>query len=557
MFNPFDADAQARARTFFGAANGQPLPDAGAPWGAAGPLGVGQAPPPPAPPPVEELQGAPMSPPVPASMPEPAGMSVAPPMTAAVPAPAEPPPQPAARPAAPMQGGGMGVDARGARVLGTYDAEKDAIQRRTEAEISRDQTVAQDRMVAEQQHRDSLEDQAKADKEAGEQFNREMSELRAERAKIAEMKVDPKRLMKSDPSLAVGAIIGGALGGFFQGMTGGRENQVLSMIERKIDKDISEQERLINERKGANAASMTALSELRSKYKDERTASLQLKSLQLESIKSTIDARAQALGTDVARANADTLLAGIDRKQAELDRQMAEERKRAAAAAAAAKAAAALRERQQNFENSLKLAELDTKRMEAGGKAAEKLDKEAARFVATGQDKDGKPTGFLARSPEEAAKKEAVLTSGADILNNIDRALKIREEKGWLGRTLHRQNPDDVLQLGTPEWQTQLRSISTGLTLSLKNLEQAGALDKGMQEIAGSIIGDLESRGSTSDERLREFRERVKARLDAVKQGAAGQIAAKTTDEAGNERVQRGRSYYAPPPSMPASVRRK
>lgn len=556
MFDPFDPNAQARARTFFGAANGQPLPDAGAPWGAAGPLGVGQAPPPPAPPPVEELQGAPMSPPVPASMPEPAGMSVAPPMTAAVPAPAEPSPQPAARPAAPMQGGGggMGVDARGARVLGTYDAEKDAIQRKTVAEISRDQTVAQDRMVAEQQHRDGLADQAQADKEAGDQFNREMSELRAERAKIAEMKVDPKRLMKSDPSLAVGAIIGGALGGFFQGMTGGRENQVLSMIERKIDKDVSEQERLINERKGANVASMNALSELRSKYKDERTASLQLKSLQLESIKSTIDARAQALGTDVARANADTLLAGIDRKQAELDRQMAEERKRAAAAAAAAKAAAALRERQQNFENSLKLAELDTKRMEAGGKMAEKADKDAARFVATGQDKDGKPTGFLARSPEEAAKKEAVLTSGADILNNIDRALKVREETGIVGRTLNREG---ALGLWTPEWQTKMRSISTGLTLSLKNLEQAGALDKGMQEIAGSIIGDLESRGSTSDERLREFRERVKARLDAVKQGAAGQVAAKTTDEAGNERVQRARSYYAPPPSMPASVRRK
>lgn len=555
MFNPFDADAQARARTFFGAANGQPLPDAGAPWGAAGPLGVGQAPPPPAPPPLEELQGAPMSPPVPASMPEPAGMSVAPapdaapaPVAAAAPAPA--------RPAAPMPGGGGGggVDARGARVLGTYDTEKEAIQRKTEAEISRDQTVAQDRMVAEQQYRDGLADQAQADKEAGEQFNREMGELRAERAKIAEMKVDPKRLMKSDPSLAVGAIVGGALGGFFQGMTGGRENQILSMIERKIDKDVSEQERLINERKGANVASMNALGELRSKYKDERTASLQLKSLQLESVKGTIDARAQALGTDVARANADTLIAGVDRKQAELDRQMAEERKRAAAAAASAKAAAAARERQQNFENSLKLAELDTKRMEAGGKAAEKLDKDAARFVATGQGKDGQPTGFLARSPEEAAKKEAVLTSGADILNNIDRALKIREETGPVMRTLNREG---AAGLWTPEWQTKMRSISTGLTLSLKNLEQAGALDKGMQEIAGSIIGDLESRGSTSDERLREFRERVKSRLDATKQGAAGQIAAKTTDEAGNERVERGRAYYAPPPSMPASVKRK
>lgn len=554
MFDPFDPNAQARARTFFGAANGQPLPDAGAPWGAAGPLGVGQAPPPPAPPPVEELQGAPMSPPVPASMPEPAGMSVAPPMTAAVPAPAEPPPQPAARPAAPMQGGGMGVDARGARVLGTYDAEKDAIQRKTEAEISRDQTVAQDRMVAEQQHRDGLADQAQADKEASDNFNREMSELRAERAKIAEMKVDPKRLMKSDPSLAVGAIIGGALGGFFQGMTGGRENQVLSMIERKIDKDVSEQERLINERKGANAASMTALSELRSKYKDERTASLQLKSLQLESIKSTIDARAQALGTDVARANADTLLAGIDRKQAELDRQMAEERKRAAAAAAAAKAAAALRERQQNFENSLKLAELDTKRMEAGGKAAEKLDKEAARFVATGQDKDGKPTGFLARSPEEAAKKEAKLRAINNMRGLINRALEVRANTGTVGRWLNREG---ALGLWTPEWQNQIRSIKAGTDLTLKDVKEAGALDKGLQEVAGKFTGDLESRGSSGDESLREALRQLDAEEANTKQGAAGQVAAKTTDEAGNERVQRGRSYYAPPPSMPASVRRK
>lgn len=555
MFNPFDADAQARARTFFGAANGQPLPDAGAPWGAAGPLGVGQAPPPPAPPPLEELQGAPMSPPVPASMPEPAGMSVAPapdaapvPVAAAAPAPA--------RPVAPMPGvgGGGGVDARGARVLGTYDTEKEAIQRKTEAEITREQTVAQDRMVAEQQHRDGLADQAQADKEAGEQFNREMGELRAERAKIAEMKVDPKRLMKSDPSLAVGAIIGGALGGFFQGMTGGRENQILSMIERKIDKDVSEQERLINERKGANVASMNALGELRSKYKDERTASLQLKSLQLESVKGTIDARAQALGTDVARANADTLIAGVDRKQAELDRQMAEERKRAAAAAASAKAAAAARERQQNFENSLKLAELDTKRMEAGGKAAEKLDKDAARFVATGQGKDGQPTGFLARSPEEAAKKEAKLRAINNMRGLINRALEIRANTGTVGRWLNREG---ALGLWTPEWQNQIRSIKAGTDLTLKDVKEAGALDKGLQEVAGKFTGDLESRGSSGDESLREAMRQLDAEDANTKQGAAGQIAAKTTDEAGNERVQRGRAYYAPPPSMPASVKRK
>jgi hypothetical protein len=63
----------------------------------------------------------------------------------------------------------------------------------------------------------------------------------------------------------------------------------------------------------------------------------------------------------------------------------------------------------------------------------------AARFVATGSDRDGKPTGFLARSPEEAAKKEAVLTSGADILTNLDRALKVREETGPVGRTLNRE----------------------------------------------------------------------------------------------------------------------
>ena len=550
MFDPFDPNAQARARTFFGAANGQPLPDAGAPWGAAGPLGVGQAPPPPAPPPVEELQGAPMSPPVPASMPEPAGMSVAPPMAAAVPAPAEPPPQPAARPAAPMQGGGMGVDARGARVLGTYDAEKDAIQRRTEAEISRDQTVAQDRMVAEQQHRDSIEDQAKADKEASDNFNREMSELRAERAKIAEMKVDPKRLMKSDPSLAVGAIIGGALGGFFQGMTGGRENQVLSMIERKIDKDVSEQERLINERKGANAASMTALGELRSKYKDERTASLQLKSLQLESVKGTIDARAQALGTDVARANADTLLAGIDRKQAELDRQMAEERKRAAAAAASAAAAAKMRERQQNFENSLKLAELDTKRMEAGGKAAEKLDKEAARFVATGQDREGKPTGLLARSPEEAAKLEAQLTGMKAMEGALDRMRRIRSEAG-MGRIIQGS------ALYTPEWKTKLNVEHANFYSALKNMEKSGAMDKGMQEIADLQLGDVESVFGSGDESLSQNAAILKQKREELLQQTAGQKATKTIDDAGNERVQRARSYYAPPPSMPASVKRK
>lgn len=551
MFNPFDADAQARARTFFGAANGQPLPDAGAPWGAAGPLGVGQAPPPPAPPPLEELQGAPMSPPVPASMPEPAGMSVAPApdaspaqVAAAAPAPA--------RPAAPMPGGGGGggVDARGARVLGTYDTEKEAIQRKTEAEISRDQTVAQDRMVAEQQHRDGLADQAQADKDAGEQFNREMAELRAERAKIAEMKVDPKRLMKSDPSLAVGAIIGGALGGFFQGMTGGRENQILSMIERKIDKDVSEQERLINERKGANVASMSALGELRSKYKDERTASLQLKSLQLESVKGTIDARAQALGTDVARANADTLIAGVDRKQAELDRQMAEERKRAAAAAAAAKAAAAARERQQNFENSLKLAELDTKRMEAGGKASEKLDKDAARFVATGQGKDGQPTGLLARSPEEAAKLEAQLTGMKAMEGALDRMRRIRSEAG-MGRIIQGS------ALFTPEWKTKLNVEHANFYSALKNMEKSGAMDKGMQEIADLQLGDVESVFGSGDESLSQNAAILKQKREELLQQTAGQKASKTVDEAGNERVQRGRSYYAPPPSMPASVRRK
>jgi hypothetical protein len=267
-----------------------------------------------------------------------------------------------------------GVDAANARTLGTFGAESNAAQAESRAVQTKNAMTADATQAAERQRQEDYAEQAAIDREHSQRFEADMAELKAERARVSQMKVDPQKLMKSDNGLQALAIIGGALGGFAQGMNGGR-NQVLDAIGARIDKDIAEQTRQIEAAKDKNAGDMNALGQMRAKWGDDRTASLQLKNMMFESMKGHIAAEAQRLDNPAVQARSEALIAGIERQQSQLDASMQQHKLSAAQAAAAAAVRAAAEQRKQAIEMAFKARELDIKEAEAVGKGS-KANKE-------------------------------------------------------------------------------------------------------------------------------------------------------------------------------------
>ncbi len=125
---------------------------------------------------------------------------------------------------------------------------------------------------------------------------------------------------------------------------------------------------------------------------------------------------------------------------------------------------------------------------------------------------------------EKRAAREA-------LRQEVKSALAIREDQGVLGRTVNRNDPNSLIQIYTPEWQTKMKQAAASITKLENKSSGMGAYDAGTAALLKDVVGDLESRGSQSDVRLRG----VLAGLDRADEAAdaahAGMRARKLPDE--------------------------
>lgn len=244
-----------------------------------------------------------------------------------------------------------GVESAHRAQMQSFDDQKAAKREQGDAEAQK--------LAIINEHQQSLarmqqEDAAIANAErayASKHFDDGMQEIGRQLDDVRAKKIDPLRQMKEQPALGVISVLGGALGGFYQGFTGGPDNQFLAHLDRQIDRGIAEDERQIRDNKFALDQGVNLLAQQRSQQKDDELASLQTRNLSYEAAKQQISADAADADIPAVKARADDAIAQINGAQAQLAEQIAA-RKQAQAAAAAGAQFAQAKEVQQAYKEA-------------------------------------------------------------------------------------------------------------------------------------------------------------------------------------------------------------
>lgn len=382
----------------------------------------------------------------------------------------------------------------------------------------------------------------------------EYREANARRAdEIAQMAPDPGRLMRNADAKTQFAMAIAAVGSGMLSALNGGPNEFFARLDRAIDRDIEAQNAAISNKKASLAEHRAIYGQMFQEFGDARMAANEHRAALYKAAQLHLKAKTDAYGIPEARAESEIAQNLLQQKYDALKLSNDES---ALQAYQRQMAAAAARQRQAEKdaqEMAFKWAELGIKRDEATGKLLETQGKRGAdtadRFVATGKDAEGNPTGYVARSIPDAAKKEAAIAAAQKSLRLIDQAIAIRKEQG-AGRII-RGSP-----LYTPEWRAALDDIRTELQLQKKDISNLGTLDKGSVEFLDRKIPDLDSIFGKSDEDLTRMRDLIQGGLDADSAASGARKAVKQVDpRTGEEVVVRGEEFLSPgqgprPPSQ-------
>ncbi len=264
------------------------------------------------------------------------------------------------RPDAPPGGSGggpgnpdpFGVKAGQKGILGAYDSEKAATldEERAHAAGMLERAEKEQQLAREKEEDSAILNQHQAQFE--DRFGKEMEEAQRQLQEVREMKVDPLAAEREAGVGSIQAVIGGLIGGLYQGVTKSAENPFLAQLNKTIDRKISAQEKNINSARSSAEGQFNLLGQMRGSFKDAQTARFQTKQMYYEAAKQRIEA--EAAGHDVGRvkADADKAVAGIDLLQKQSAKKFAEEAQARAAAAGAAALAKQKADREWQFKEA-------------------------------------------------------------------------------------------------------------------------------------------------------------------------------------------------------------
>lgn len=435
-------------------------------------------------------------------------------------------------------GGDFGVGKARKDVYATFPREQGDIQdlasvekARSDAKAAGMGVIGEDQMAQAARMQEEAENQDRFFTAYGDETNKQLDLVRARQ-------VDTTRLMK-DGGTKAAAIIGGLLGGVYQGLNKLSKNPFIDDLNAMISQDIGVQERDIERDIRTVGERKSLLGTMRDVYKDKQLARLQAQNLYYEGFKQQLAAEVAQYDSPAIQARANAAITGVERQQASLKLNDAMQN----AARAAAQAAFLRAESQRKFDNYLKFEDMESRRLQALGydKAPKDGMSPQERFVAMGQDPTtGEAVGFLASNGTEATKTRAQNKSMMEIDALANRVLAVRAEQTAVGRALNNQGMYGVV---TPEWQTQVRSLEKQLVGAIKEAQSLGALDNGVERFATPITGNLDSIGGSADERLKELIATNQMRREML----AGSIAGPRARSNGAQIRVDGTGVYATP----------
>lgn len=414
-------------------------------------------------------------------------------------------------------------------VLDAGDAEAKAVRDRALSE-SLGATLRADAYKEHAQQQQALET-ARQEHEADRQARaaKAAGEVEALAKDAAETKIDPKRFYADmNTGTRVANILGGALGGFNQRVTGGR-NTFLEDLDRQHQTEIDAQKaNLANKWRGVDAAKGSYASMLQ-RFGDERSAELASK-IQLNEIAAT---KLQGLVADsdsvAFQKNGAVMLEGMNKANASLKAQFID-RQAAQAAAAAAAAGAQQNKAREQYLDLVKAGYDPADAAKVTGYAYGKVGAEDVR-------------GIRKNDAEHEDKRAASSYQGPDgqtyLASSPDSAKKIHEVQSAVSKLERLNNEVDSLRSGdiTPERQARLRSIRGEYVSAIATAKNSGILNPGEAERYEKEIGDPDAwmdwlgRGAaTRDQLLGNARMSYASAVDAYGRAGAPRPAITASD---------------------------
>lgn len=388
-------------------------------------------------------------------------------------------------------------------VLGADIAENRAVQQQNTIQADALESAANDaearrveRMAAEQGRQKYLADQ--------------QSKLDTVIQDVATAKVDPKRLYgNADTGTRLMLIIGGMFGGLADR---GNGNEFLKHIQANIDRDVDAQKANIENKKFGAQQGRGMLNDLRQDFGDARMGELANEKAAWTNVNTMIDAQMARAQNPLMQARGEKMRAMAQGRLTDIQAQID----------------------QVTHVNSYT----------AGGNAGNPQAPDPL-FVPTGAN----GVGFRARTPKEAEQARGVVYAKQNILPLLDRMKAIYRKTNFVER--------GVKSVYTSADVTSLQSLQAQVALNLRELSTTspGAMDKGMQELAGQIQGDWTSMQGNPERAATEFARTIGNQLDSLERAQGGQGAHQEVrrDTTGNfyTTSQGEPSYASQRPGMP------
>jgi len=308
-----------------------------------------------------------------------------------------------------------------------------------------------------------------------------LADLDARSSAVANAKVDPSAFWGEGAQGGLARVLGAiavGLGQYSSSRTGG-PNAALNIINSAIDKNIAAQRDNIENQKAGLQAKNNLYAQNLAAFGDKESALLATKMNYLEQAKAFADQQA-ALNEGSLRAGA-----ANEKFQAATDNQIGDLR--------------------------LKLAQLghtreamsSSRHYSPGGMVGGAAPKEDDRLI---QMSNGDV--YRGRSEPEANKGRKLNAAYENMKNILDEASKIRKQTGlheYAGKSLGYDSENIA----------KLQSLSAQATFAMKDLEDAGALDKGVSDQAGKLVGDYSNLTGNPEARGQAYLDTILKKRDA------------------------------------------
>lgn len=308
-----------------------------------------------------------------------------------------------------------------------------------------------------------------------------LADLAARSSAVANAKVNPEQFWEGHGG-ALGSVLAAiavGMGQYSASRTGG-SNAALGIINGAIDKNIAAQRDNIENQKAGLVAANSLYAQNLAAFGDKESALLATKVNYLEQAKAFMEQQA-ALNEGSARAmeNKENMLAKADNQIGDLNLKLAQ-----------------LGHTREAFSTSRHYSPGGM----VGGGAAPKEDDRLIQM--------SNGDVYRGRSDPEANKGRKLNAAYENMKNILDEASKIRKQTGlheYAGKAIGYDSENIA----------KLQSLSAQATFAMKDLEDAGALDKGVSDQAGRLVGDYSNLTGNPEARGQAYLDTILKKRDA------------------------------------------